>query len=135
MWSNQLHNHRKLKQVAQNHVQINISKERDSVTFLDNMCQCFFTHTVKCFLTLRASCISVYAYCLLFWHYASPKRAWLCPCCTLPSNTCICTLIIFLPSLFLLRLSRLSSLSPSSQERCCCPCHHLHGPELESYLY
>ena len=35
MWSNQMLNNRNLKQVAQDHVQMNISKERDCATLLD----------------------------------------------------------------------------------------------------
>jgi len=47
------------------------------------LCQCSITCTAqKCsWCSEGTSCVPVCAHCLLSWHRAPPRRAWLCPLC------------------------------------------------------
>lgn len=73
---------------------------------LHNLCQCLTILTVKnIFLYLnRISYISVYAYCLLSFHWTFLRRLWFNLLCTLPSRY-LYTLIRSPPSLFFSRLN------------------------------
>lgn len=95
-----------------------ISECRDSMTSLDNSCQCSDTLTVrKCFLMFRQNCVSVCAFCILCCHWALLRQSWLCPVCAFPPGV---PLHCRGPSLIRLfsRPSSHRSLSLSLWERC-----------------
>ena len=89
-----------------------------STTSLGKLFQCSIIHTVKkYFLIFRGSILcSSFAHCLLSWHWALLKRAWLCPLCTFPSGIYIHCGDLPVPPLFQAEQSQLSASDEASPE-------------------